>query len=247
MTEIPQTLVEAIHHPDKNIRGQAVITLGNLGLSSLDALLGIVGKDPDFNVREDITWALVRMADGAFQPLVSLLTDTDAGVRHHAAHTLSKIGDLRAVPALIGALEDPEPAVVSKIAFTLGVFRDVRAIPPLVRLLDHSDREVQTTVVAALERFGADAVPQVLVALADPSAQVRELAADILGVIGTRANITRLASALHDDSWHVRFAVVTALGHIGGAEAKHALEPLHDDPDKRVRDLVVRLMKRIKV
>lgn len=246
MVETLQVLVERIRNPDKNTRSAAVIALGNLGLPALDALLSTVGTEPDFYIREDITWALVRLGEAAFAPLVGLLGHIDPAVRHHAAHTLGKIGDRRATDALIAALDDAEPVVISKVAFTLSLFQDEKAVSGLVRLLGHSDPEVQATVVTALEQFGVSALPAVTAAMADPNPQVRELAADVLGAIGDAGTVPVLVEALHDSHWTVRFAAATSLSLTGGPRAKEALLALRDDPDKRVRQLAAQLTKRMK-
>lgn len=241
------TLLEHLRHPDKSIRGQAAVALGGLdGDDVLRALLGVVGEEPDFFVREDVTWALVRQGDAAVDPLIVLLRDPDPAVRHHAAHTLSKIGDPRAAPALVAALDDAVPSVVAKVAFTLGVLNSRDAIPRLVALFAHPDRDVQTQVQTALERFGADAVPAVTGVLHDPNPQVREQAADTLGVIGTRESVGALIPLLSDAVWQVRFAAVTALAHLGGAAVRAAVQPLANDPDMRVRQLAVRAAQRIR-
>src|SRR5690349_5854038 len=97
MNETLQTLTEALHHPDKSVRGKAAVSIGNLGDSeALNVLLDTMGKESDLFVREDITWALVRMGDPAVQPLIEYLGDENPEARHHAAHTLGKIADARA-------------------------------------------------------------------------------------------------------------------------------------------------------
>src|SRR5690606_28987247 len=98
MTEYVKIMLEQLVHPDKNLRGPAALALGGASVAdALDGLLARVGHEPDFYVREDITWALVRMGDQAIAPLIALLADENAAVRHHAAHTLGKINDGRAV------------------------------------------------------------------------------------------------------------------------------------------------------
>ena len=238
MTEYVKIMLEQLIHPDKNMRGPAALALGgSCVVDALDGLLARVGHEPDFYVREDITWALVRMGEAAIEPLIGLLEDESAAVRHHAAHTLGKINDARAVEALIGALKDGDHMVVARAAGSLKVIGDVRAVRALAGVLGHPHRDTQTAINEALERFGAAAVPAVLEALTDARWPVREHAADVLGQIGDRTAVPALASALRDDHWQVRFAAVTALWHIGGAAAKEALREMTPDADERVREL----------
>lgn len=244
MTETVRIMLEQLVHPDKNMRGPAAIALGGSRVAdALGGLLARVGHEPDFYVREDITWALVRMGENAIAPLIALLADESAAVRHHAAHTLGKISGPRAVEALIGALNDSDHTVAGRAAGSLKVIGDARAIPALAGVLGHAHRDTQTAVTEALERFGADAVPAVLEAMKDARWQVREHAADVLGLIAERAAVPALAAALRDAHWEVRFAAVTALWHIGGAAAKTALREMTPDADARVRELWERVKK----
>jgi HEAT repeat protein len=247
MTKTLTTLIEELQHLDRHVRSQAALSIGNLGdTSALDALLEALVSEYEVFVREDMTWALVRIGDAAVMPLIARLDDENPVARHAAAHTLGKIGDTRAVDALIHKLQDSDKAVVLKTAFVLGQIGDVKAIPALVRLLGHSERDIQTTLFNVLEGFGTPAVQPLIAAMSDEQWQVREHAADILGLIGNQQAVDALAKALHDEHWQVRFAALTALGHIGGARAKDAVKALNDDADQRVRTLVPEVMRRIK-
>src|ERR1700730_4677749 len=101
------TQIERLEHADHNVRGRAALTLRTLGdAGAVDALLRALCTEPNLFVRENITAALVRLGDAALSPLIHLLGDASPAVRHDAAHALSKIGDARAVDALIGTLKD---------------------------------------------------------------------------------------------------------------------------------------------
>lgn len=248
MTETLQTLIEALHHSDKNVRGKAAVSIGNLGdVEGLKVLLQTLGNETDLYVREDITWALVRMGDAAVLPLIEYLGDSNPAARHHAAHTLGKIADARAVDALISALQDDDSTVIAKAAFALGQIGDTRAIPALIDLLGHENREVQTTVNRVLEEFGAAAIQPLIRSMTQGRWQAREQAADILGLIGSQEAVPVLIEALKDAQWQVRFAAVTALGAIGGAAAKNALRQMENDADERVRGLMPKIVKRMKM
>jgi HEAT repeat protein len=240
-----QTLVDELHHPDKNVRSKAAVSIGKLDdTTSVSILLDALITEPDMYVREDITWALVRVKDAALQPLIHLLDDANPSTRHLATHVLGKIGGPQVVDPLIHALHDTEPAVISKAAFGLAQIGDERAIPTLVSLVGHENSEVQTMLMTVLERFDKASVQPLIELMTSDRWQVREQAADILGTIDDKTAIPVLIEALKDEVWQVRFAAVTALGHLGGAEA--AIEPMRDDPDPRVQELASQLMKRMK-
>jgi HEAT repeat protein len=240
------THIELLQHADHNVRGRAALTLRTLGdVRAVDALIRALCTEPNPFVRENITAALVSVGDAALPPLIQLLGDASRAVRHNAAHALSKIGDARAVDALIDTLQDPDVMVISKAAFALGQIGDLRAIPALVRLLGHESRELQSTLASVLERFGLPAVPQLLETLEDQHWQAREHAAYILGFIGSRDTVPALTKALSDQHWQVRFASVHALGDLGGESAKQAVQSTHNDSDPRVRSLAPKVLKRL--
>jgi HEAT repeat protein len=246
MTQFVAIMLDQLMHPDANMRGQAAVALAeSCEADALHGLLARVGREPDLNVREDITWALVRMGEKAVAPLIALLGDGDAAVRHHAAHTLGKIGDPRAIPALADTLQDGDLNVVSKTAFVLGQIGDAAAVPALAGLIGHADSEVQTAAGQALEAFGAAAMPALLVALRSDRWQTREHAAEILGALQRIEAVDRLAEAASDEHPHVRLAAVTALGEVGGAAAQAALEQAKTHPDERVQTLAARLIVRL--
>ncbi|MFC7728118.1 HEAT repeat domain-containing protein [Actinomadura keratinilytica] len=67
----------------------------------VDKLIERCAVEPDFFVRDMLTWALTRHPSSATLPrLVDQLRSERAQVRSQALHTLSKIGDRRAWPAI---------------------------------------------------------------------------------------------------------------------------------------------------
>ena len=105
MNETLNTLIQELHHPDMNVRSKAALDLGKLGNAEvLEPLLQALSSEPDMFVREDITWALVRVGEAGLQPLIDLLASPNPAIRHNATHVLGKIGDARAVEALIHML-----------------------------------------------------------------------------------------------------------------------------------------------
>jgi HEAT repeat protein len=247
VTEVLQTLIEQLHHPDKNVRSSAVFALEKLDdVGVADALIQALSTEPDFYVREDLTWALVRIGEPAFQKLVAVLGDPQAAGRPYIAHTLSKMRDARTVDALLAVLHDSDIAVVRKAVFALGQIGEARAISAIVMLLGCEDEELQTVLTQALEKFGASAVPALLSALKDENPTVREQAAHILGQLGGEEAGTALIDALNDPEWQVRFAVVTALGYAGGEQARAALQTALDDPHPQVSGLAPKVLARIK-
>ncbi len=239
MNENLQLLKQQLVSQDRNIRSQAVLELGNLtDPDSLAWLVDMVGVEEDLFVREDITWALVKFQDVAIDPLIELLKNGMFEQRHHAAHTLGKIGNPRALNALLNALDDPEHLVLSKAIFVLSQVGDARAVPALIKLIGRPEADLQTTVNFALKRFEAESIPYLMELAHHENDAVREQVVDILGLIGSAESIPALLDALNDPSWKVRFAAVTALSEYQDETLVDNLEPLTHDPEPRVQTLV---------
>jgi len=242
MTDTLSVHIEELGDKSHNVRGRAALALGtSANARAADALIRALRVERDPFVRENITWALVRVGGGVVPRLIDLLRDADASVRHHASHVLGKFADPSAVGALIEALADTDAAVVAKTALALGRIGDARAIPGLVRLVGHPSRDVESTLASVLEGFGAPAVPALVEALDSGSWQIRAQAAQILGLIGHADALAALSRRLSDSHWQIRFAALHAVSAIDGAHARLAAAALEDDPDARVRDLVKRI------
>src|SRR5690606_31417265 len=65
----------------------------------VDALVAQCATEPDFFVRDMLTWALTRLPAGRTLPALRAELESDrAQARSQALHTLSKIGDRSAWP-----------------------------------------------------------------------------------------------------------------------------------------------------
>ena len=238
-------LVEDLASLDKNVRMAAVIAIGeSADVAMLPALLTRLGGEPDFFVRDNVIWAIVRMGDAAVEPAIALLDDANVQVRFHAAHALSKLADARAVGALLRALEDTDVSVVQKATYALGRIGDAQALPPLVARVGTLGDEARNTLHDALAAFGEQAVGALVPLLSDASMDRRVAAMEILGAVGGGAAATAIASSMRDPAWEVRFAALNAFGGIDDAAAKASIAHAVDDAHPHVRYLAGRLSKR---
>lgn len=94
-----------------------------------------------------VSEALVKIGTPAVQPLIRALGSPDRSTRWWAAEALGKIGDPRAVPALIRATRDQFTR--HSAAEALGNMQDPRATKALKQALKHGDVEV----IVAAHRF----------------------------------------------------------------------------------------------
>ncbi len=192
--------------------------------------------NPDIESMEEL-----RDIDG----LIRALKNEDYLVRKDAAISLKKIGDDKAVDALIESLQYESwqddytvlIAVRENSAEALGTIGNKKAIPALIDALKNdSDEEVRWKAVAALGKLNdKSAVDAIIEALNDTSWAVRRNATIALGNIGDEKGYQPLLNAITDPDWHVRKYAIVSLGKIGDTRAINPLVNALNDEDSDVR------------
>lgn len=169
-------LIKALNAPDSSARLQAAMAAGTQatpaqteparnppGLTAArlaDALVERCAVEPDFFVRDMLTWALTRLPPELTVPrLRAALTDERPQARSQALHTLSKIGDRSVWPAITAALLHDDDDEVARASW-----RTAAALVPeserqnlatrLVSELGRGDRSVQRSLSRALIALG---------------------------------------------------------------------------------------------
>jgi HEAT repeat protein len=133
----------------------------------------------------------------AVQPLAeSLKNDDDQWTRRAACDSLSQLGDVAAVPALIEGLEDQDSEIRARCAAGLGKLADARAVEPLLTILKGNDLPaVRLRAAAALgkikDKNALDAMNEVLEREADPRVRM-VLAEAVREVAGKDTELTKL-------------------------------------------------------
>ncbi|MEV7009280.1 HEAT repeat domain-containing protein [Streptosporangium sp. NPDC051022] len=195
-------------------RLQAALTAGTAPDPRLvDKLIERCAIEPDFYVRDMLTWALTRHSSSLTVPkLIDELRSERAQARSQALHTLSKIGDRRAWPAITRALLTDADDEVARSAWRTAVVLVPEGEEPelagvLVTQLGRGGRETQLSLSRALIALDKVIMPALRAATTDPDPRVRQHA------IATE----RL---LHDPDAGFEFAIeeakrVVALGTTG--------------------------------
>ncbi len=153
--------------------------------------------------------------------------------RYYAAHVLRKIGDKRAVPALIETLQDA--SLNYQAASVLGDLGDQRAVPALLASLEQAKNHPQSSSGQSdmLLWVGVGLLglkhPQGLATVVEylrteRSETKRGYAVDALGKHGDKDAVPFLIEALHDTDVEVRVNAIMALGRIGDQAAVPALK-----------------------
>ncbi|MEU6018773.1 HEAT repeat domain-containing protein [Streptomyces sp. NPDC047515] len=147
---------------------------------------GFIGKliercaiEPEFFVREMLTWALTRHAASMTVPvLLDEVRSERAQARSQALHTLSKIGDRQAWPAITPALLSDADDEVARSAWRTAVVlvpegeeRELAVV--LARQLGRGEGETQLSLSRALIALGEVMLPALGAATTDLDPRVR--------------------------------------------------------------------------
>jgi HEAT repeat protein len=159
-----QDVVSGLAAPASSTRLRAALAAGTRPEPALvGPLVRRCAVEPDFQVREMLTWALTRHdADLTVAPLVDELASATPQARSQALHTLSKIGDVRAWPAVTAALlRDPDDEV-ARAAWRAAVVlappeHRERLAALLVAQLGRGSRDVRLSLSRALVGLGGAA------------------------------------------------------------------------------------------
>ncbi|MGW1737850.1 HEAT repeat domain-containing protein [Nocardia sp. NPDC001965] len=171
-------LLDALGAANSSIRLQAALAAGTNPDPGLTvALLARCAIEPDFFVRDMLTWALTRMpAEITVPALCAELRSERAQARSQALHTLSKIGDSAVWPAITRSLLRDADDEVARSAWRAAVV----LVPPgqvvglaaeLATQLGRGDRTLRLSLSRALVALGERIEPVLHTALtaADPA------------------------------------------------------------------------------
>ncbi|WPW30591.1 HEAT repeat domain-containing protein [Streptomyces atratus] len=135
--------------------------------------------EPEFYVREMLTWALTRHSASMTVPeLLDEVRSERAQARSQALHTLSKIGDRQAWPAITRALLSDADDEVARSAWRAAVVLVPEGEEPelaavLSTQLGRGERETQLSLSRALIALGEVILPTLRAAMTDLDPRVR--------------------------------------------------------------------------
>ena len=154
-------VARALSAEDSSVRLKAALAAGthpDPGL--LETLVERCAVEPDFFVRDMLSWALIRLPPQLTLPRIRRELDSPrAQARSQALHTLSKIGDRRAWTWLTRAmLRDADDRVARTAWRVAAAFvpddRKADLVGELVTQLGRGDRDVRLSLSRALVDLG---------------------------------------------------------------------------------------------
>ena len=217
-------------------------------------------EDEDKNIKAAVVEHLsnIKKNSAVVDALIALLKSADTWVAYHVINALGKIGDARAVNALISALSRKD---LRKSAITaLGQIADISSISVIVPFLKNESETVREEALKAVAQFfqkgtsegiivenlknafGDEARNILLPHLQSGKREVSAAAALILGLLGDKSAITPLVEMSASEEINEPF--IRALVFIGKLMPE-ALIPYFKADDPYQRRLVCKIAGRI--
>ncbi|MGB8021129.1 MAG: HEAT repeat domain-containing protein [Candidatus Nanopelagicales bacterium] len=233
---------------DPAVRLRAVLEVGETRQeAAAAALVERFGMERDFQIREALTWAALRIPEATLPYVRESLGSPLWLARLQAVHTLSKLASRDDGARLVPLIGDPIDAVAARAYWAAAQVSDPRAITALVGQLSRGDAEHRNSLTVALGMFGPVAVPAIVTALRAEAPAVRRHAADTLaqmGSPGADGAAAALADAVADPDPVVRLAALNALGQLVVPSAWWVIDEATLSDEPRLRHLARRLTER---
>ena len=159
----------ALAADDESTRLKAALAIGsNPELELLDIVVARCAVEPDFYVRDMLTWALTRFPSQITVPrLLVELRSERAQARSQSLHTLSKIKSADAWPAITQSLLRDSDDEVARSAWRAAVVlvpsgQEKNLAEELAAQLGRGNRDMQLSLSRALIALGEEVVGPVL-------------------------------------------------------------------------------------
>lgn len=190
MTAMGTDLLAALAADDESTRLKAALAIGsNPDPHLVDILVERCAIEPDFYVRDMLTWALTRLPSQITVPrLLAELHSERAQARSQALHTLSKIKDASAWPSITQSLLRDSDDEVARSAWRAAVVlvpdgQEKALAGELAAQLGRGGRQVQLSLSRALVALGEEVAGPVLrkaMASGDPGVKAHASATERL-------------------------------------------------------------------
>jgi AAA family ATP:ADP antiporter len=191
-----------LHHEDYTVRGAALLCAARESRNNR-RLRKI------FQVEETIHEQLKQVEH------FSVKDPEQAGfTRSNCARVIGAAGILNLHPLLGESMKDPAPEVKKAAILGTGESRDPDFISPLVQFLGNQD--LRETAREALQQFGLTAIPTLVAAMEDSSAeiQIRENIPRVIAAMGLQESVDVLVNHLEYPDPVVRFEIIRSLNHL---------------------------------
>lgn len=175
-------------------------------------------------------------SQGAVEPLILAVQDSNEDVRLAAVRSLGQLGSARGLAVLLDALEDQDQwtsAKIVEILVSIGPEIESEIVQRAGAGPNSMSRKLYVELCGHLRLL--EGIPPLQSLVDDPDTGVRAAVALALGMIGHDSAAAPLNCLLTDDDSHVRAEAARALGALRSAETAVNLQRALDDPDWQVR------------
>ena len=173
-------VLRGLENGDASVRLRAAMAVGTApDPGFVDKLIERCAVEPEFFVRDMLTWALTRHSSSTTVPkLIDELRSERAQARSQGLHTLSKVGDPRAWPAITRELLTDADDEVARSAWRAAVVLVPEDEEPglaavLATQLGRGERPMQQSLSRALIALGEVILPVLRAAMTAPEPRVR--------------------------------------------------------------------------
>lgn len=180
MPDVTKRLRKALHAEPASARLQTAMAAGlRSDERYIDVLVERCAVEPDFFVRDMLTWALIQHDhDRVLERVLPELVSVFPQARSQALHTVSKLGDQWAWPAISDALltdsDDQVAQTAWRAAATLVPAPEAPALADvLATQFGRGDLTTQRSLSRALASLGEDAAPVIERSKRHPNPRVR--------------------------------------------------------------------------
>ncbi|HSR50443.1 MAG TPA: HEAT repeat domain-containing protein [Acidobacteriota bacterium] len=190
----------------------------------------------------------------AVPQLVDVSRDPNDGVRLAVMKALVEINDTRALPAYIERLDDRKDDIQQKAIeglVNMYVYEEggfVKGVEKAVDFLNPLSDDFNPLMVEPYIPVSQKALQGLAGLLRDQDDDVREDAAEALGILRARSQVGEVQEALtREDDKEVKVELIRAAYKIGDPSVGPALLPLVEDDSKAVRDEAVFALGRLRI
>lgn len=217
---------------DDGLRALALVLGWMEGEAVERALTRLLGRA---TARKEVVAALVRYGSRVTELLIEQLDSEDLETRQAAVIALGRIGDARAVPALVRVLTTDDELVIAA-AGALAKIGDRRSLEALLDLIGHPQPAVRQAVIAAINSIGhPEMAARAATLLNHRDPRVRESAVQIAGYFGYGECIELLFERCRDEDESVRRAAIEHIPYLEDDRAVSILAEALEHGTARVR------------
>jgi hypothetical protein len=205
------------------------------------AILNHFVKENDARVRAVATEAAANfvsalVSSGRSEPALRVVERLDVAAPAATADLARALGESQRAEGVITQVRTADPETLTRVVLPLVVRLGGAIAHPVIEALgNEEDRNRRGRLVKALKSIGEPAFPALVETLRSSVWFVVRNTLNVLGDVGTPAQVEAIGRTLRHSDPRVRRAAARALGKIGGTEAERLLVEAMSDRDQETQ------------